>query len=1368
MVLNKLPALSHSSASPQSNAVKKVPLGLVMAVPLLIQVVGAVVAVGLLSYQNGQKAVNQVATQVRNEAGSRIHQHLGDYLATPFQLNRTNADAIELGLLNLENFQVAGKYFWRQMKIFDVGYISYANPKGDFIGVERLDSGELLINEKSARTKNQQYTFTTTPTGDRANRIKITPDYNPLLEGWYADGVKTSKPAWSSIYNWDDKPEVMSISANHPLYDKSGKLLGVIGVDQILTQISEFLASIPVSKTGQTFILERSGKLVATSSKTEKPFRLVNGKAVRLSASESADPLIRDSTNFLINTFGDLKSINQTEKLEFHRYDQRQFLLVMPWKDPYGLDWLIVVVVPETDFMGQIHANTRNTLLGCAIALAAATLFGIPTSRWIAHQILQLSRASEALANGQLHQNVQAKGITELETLAHSFNRMAQQLQESFATLEQTNASLEQRVQERTASLADAEAELRALFAAMTDLVIVYDQDGRFLKIVSTHPTQLISPESEQIGKTAHEIMPQDQADRVVQGIRQALQTGQVVNVEYCLMVDTQEVWFSANVSPLSPETVIWVARDVSEHKLREAERLQAEEALRHSDRQLRKQNRVLLELAKSTVLNEGNLEAALQQITEAATRTLDIERAGVWRFNDTSTLLQCLDLYQRSSNQHTSGTQLTAADLPIYFSALEEEVTIAADTAQTDPRTQELVGSYLETTGVTALLDTPIRSGGQTIGVVCLEQVGKPHHWTVEEQSFARSIADLIALGIAAQTRRRTEIALNISQEKFAKAFRASPDFITISSLKTGRFIDVNESFLAASGYTHEEVLGQTVFDLGAWANHADRTELRRLIAAQAEIKDLEIQLRKKDGDVMIALLSAEIIELEGEPCLLAVTKDITDRKRAEAAIAESQKKYRDLVESASTIILRWDTRGCITFLNRYGQEFFGYGEQEILGRNIIGTLVPAQADSWENLRLWIEQLCQTPEHYQDAESENSRSTGENVWVKWSIKAILNDQGEINEILSIGFDISDRKRAEAALQEKEQYLRLILDNIPQQVFWKDTNLVFLGCNQNWAEAAQLDDPDEIVGKTDFDLLPDPAIAEQFRTQDRQIIATDTPQIHFIAPKVRSLDGKKSWLDISKIPIHDSYQNVIGILGVVEDITLRKQAEEALAIEQERSEKLLLNVLPQAIADQLKQSLNLLQERNSKALIAESYDEVSVLFADIVSFTNLSANISAADLVGLLNRIFLVFDDLCEKHGIEKIKTIGDAYLAVGGLPSPRTDHAEAIANMALDIQHEINQFRTYEGHAIAVRVGINTGSVIAGVIGKKKFTYDLWGDTVNIANRMESHGIPGKIQVTEATYQRLQDRYQFERRGIVDVKGKGEMATYWLLRKNS
>lgn len=615
-------------------------------------------------------------------------------------------------------------------------------------------------------------------------------------------------------------------------------------------------------------------------------------------------------------------------------------------------------------------------------------------------------------------------------------------------------------------------------------------------------------------------------------------------------------------------------------------------------------------------------------------------------------------------------------------------------------------------------------------------------------------------------ELRKRAEQALSFSQEKFAKAFSASPDFITISSLRTGRFIDVNESFLKASGFSRTEVLGKTVFELGAWADHQDRAQLQTLLAKEGHVKDLEVKLRKKSGEVMVALLSAEIIDLDGEPHMLSVTKDITDRKRAEAAIRASQKKYQDLVESANSIILRIDLSGRIVFLNRYGQQFFGYEESEIIGRNVIGTLIWERPESHQIWQQWIDQMCQSPEHYQDAELENIRSNGQKVWVKWSNKAIVNDEDELAEILAVGFDITDRKQAEAALQEKEQYLRLILDNIPQQVFWKDTNLQFLGCNQNWAKAAQLNSPEEIIGKTDYDLVPSREIAEQFRAQDRQVIETDTPQLHMISPKLKLANGEQAWLDISKIPIHDSDRQVIGVLGVIDDITFRKRAEEALQAEQEKSERLLLNVLPKMIADRLKQGLGILQEPDTPSLIAESFDEVTILFADIVNFTALSSNISASDLVGLLNRIFLVFDDLCEHHGLEKIKTIGDAYMVVGGLPNPQPNHVEAIADMALDMQRVITQFMTYEGCPISVRIGINSGSVIAGVIGKKKFNYDLWGDAVNSASRMESHGVAGKIQVTEATYQRLKEKYRFESRGAIEVKGKGEMTTYWLLSK--
>ena len=230
------------------------------------------------------------------------------------------------------------------------------------------------------------------------------------------------------------------------------------------------------------------------------------------------------------------------------------------------------------------------------------------------------------------------------------------------------------------------------------------------------------------------------------------------------------------------------------------------------------------------------------------------------------------------------------------------------------------------------------------------------------------------------------------------------------------------------------------------------------------------------------------------------------------------------------------------------------------------------------------------------------------------------------------------------------------------------------------------------------------------------------------------------------------------INACLEKKRLRDQEQaylKKLAEEQEKAERLLLNILPEAIAQRLKRG---------ESTIADSFADVTVLFADIVNFTKLSANLSPAQLVEILNEIFSAFDELAETYQLEKIKTIGDAYMVVGGLPTPRSDHAEAIANMALDMQKMIGQFRLQNNEPVQMRAGINTGAVEAGVIGTKKFTYDLWGDTVNTANRMESHGVAGKIQVTVATYERLKDQYIFEERGIIDVKGKGEMQTYFLI----
>jgi class 3 adenylate cyclase len=237
--------------------------------------------------------------------------------------------------------------------------------------------------------------------------------------------------------------------------------------------------------------------------------------------------------------------------------------------------------------------------------------------------------------------------------------------------------------------------------------------------------------------------------------------------------------------------------------------------------------------------------------------------------------------------------------------------------------------------------------------------------------------------------------------------------------------------------------------------------------------------------------------------------------------------------------------------------------------------------------------------------------------------------------------------------------------------------------------------------------------------------------------------------------IHVSFF-VLNILGVsVTAYLLLQYSVRARDAALARSDGLLLNVLPRPIAERLKRD---------PGVIAERYDDVSVLFADVADFTSFAERTSPEQVVGVLDEIFSAFDALTEQHGLEKIKTIGDAYMVAGGLPEPRADHAEAIAALAIDMQAEFARVCMALGLGLAIRIGIDSGPVVAGVIGRRKFTYDLWGDTVNTASRMESHGVVSRIQVTEATYRRLCDRYRFEERGGTEVKGKGRIRTYLLI----
>jgi signal transduction histidine kinase/FixJ family two-component response regulator len=449
--------LSNQSPTVKNNN-KKISLRIVLIVPFVLQIFATVGLTGYLSLRNGQKAVNDLADRLREETSGRIGTHLDSYMGTPHKLIQSSWDAIDLGLVNKEDPAALGRFFWRQVNNFDVGYLIYGYQSGKYAAAGHFfEDGRVTIDEINPVRHRTNHVYLQ-EADHRGNPVRIAEDlgdYDFTKEGWYSEALKKGKPVWSPVYNWNVAPYTLNVAASRPIFDNKGKFHGVVAVEHRLSQISDFLRKLKVSPSGQTFIIERSGLLIGSSA-ADQPFKVENKKPIRLKASESRDPLIRATASYLQSHFGDFKNLTGNQQLDFVLKGERQFVQVVPWKDHLGIDWLVVVTVPESDFMGQINANTRTTIFLCLLALAIATIIGIYTSQWIMRPIQQLNKASEAIANGHLDQQVQASGVGELTVLAQSFNRMAQQMRESFAVLERTNEELETRVEERTVELKEA------------------------------------------------------------------------------------------------------------------------------------------------------------------------------------------------------------------------------------------------------------------------------------------------------------------------------------------------------------------------------------------------------------------------------------------------------------------------------------------------------------------------------------------------------------------------------------------------------------------------------------------------------------------------------------------------------------------------------------------------------------------------------------------------------------------------------------------------------------------------------------------------------------------------------------------------
>ncbi len=440
----------------------------ILIFPFLLQIAVAIGLTGYFSWRNGQKTVESLAMRLSQEITAHIEKHVHNYTNTSSMFLKINEAAIRTGKLDLTNYQTMAGYFWEQIQLSDaVPYVYFGNPQGDFVGVWRENDNLTTLRIRTKSTAPLREIHKLDSQGKPIDLISMG-EFDPRSRPWYQTAVKSGQLTWSDIYVFA-VPPYLGITNVIPIYDSSQSLVGVMAVDLTLADISHFLRQLEISKSGQVFIIERSGEIVASSA-PENPFLQTDTGEKRLAAVESSNSLIREAAQNLLTQFGSLSEIEKSQRLIFKIEGKRQFLQVVPIETQSGIDWLMVVVIPEADFMEYIQANTYTTILLCFIALMLAAVLGIATSQWIAWPILSLAKASQSLAkqavavkfvDSELVQELKNQSIRELKMLACAFNHMAQELEHSFNNLAKTNTELEQRVAERTRELKEANQELK-------------------------------------------------------------------------------------------------------------------------------------------------------------------------------------------------------------------------------------------------------------------------------------------------------------------------------------------------------------------------------------------------------------------------------------------------------------------------------------------------------------------------------------------------------------------------------------------------------------------------------------------------------------------------------------------------------------------------------------------------------------------------------------------------------------------------------------------------------------------------------------------------------------------------------------------
>ncbi len=563
----------------------QLPLRWFLVILFTIQLLGVVGLTNWLALRNGEEAVNDVTHQLHSEVVGYIEDKLLSLLKIPIRVNQNNAQSIRLNLLNPQDLPTLERYFWNQLHQFEeLALVSLTTKEGDFIGAERHKDGEITINIATSKTDFSLEEWETNEQGKRIRKLRSLPNQDPRTNPIYKVLKVTRKDQWSNVH-FLTTTQWPVISAHQSLYTSQGEFLGVIRVDIALGQISYFLTQLSIGQTGATFIIDRSGSLMASS--LPETLRLSHHPdSLQRKAIESDHAIIRETAQYLTEQFSTFDQIQDPQKLSFYFRKEQHLVKVTSFANDLGIDWLIVLVVPESEFMSPIYDNTRRTILLSFLAPGITISLAVLTAQWITEPILDLSKASQAIAQGSLNQIIGPKKIQEFDFLGQCFNLMANHLKKSIDELKAMNQSLGKRVQQRTAELQKQQDFLRKIIDTDPNLIYIKDADGHLILVNQSLAQLLGFPITKIIGKKETDLIPNlEDLEEYQKNDRQILEKNVTVVFEEKFTQPNGEVlYFESIKTPfLTPDTnrplILGISINITHHKHIEQSLQEAKEA---------------------------------------------------------------------------------------------------------------------------------------------------------------------------------------------------------------------------------------------------------------------------------------------------------------------------------------------------------------------------------------------------------------------------------------------------------------------------------------------------------------------------------------------------------------------------------------------------------------------------------------------------------------------------------------------------------------------------------------------------------------------------------------------------------------------